>query len=128
MKHSIEKIVNAYVQIRDQKKELADRHKEEIKPFNDKLKTLESVLLRELDNSGGESVRCKSGTVYRIHRTSSKVENWDEVLQFILDNELYHILEKRVSKSAVEEYVEANGEAPPGVAITTDATVGVRRS
>jgi len=128
MSKNIDDAIDMFVRIRDKKKELQDDHKEQLKPFNEGLKKLEAILIDHLNNSGAESIRGTHGTVYSITRTSAKVDNWDDVLQYILDNELYHMLEKRVSKGAVEEYVEANGEPPPGVAITSDATVGVRRA
>jgi hypothetical protein len=120
-------LINAYVIIRDQKKELTDRHKQEMAPFNEKLTKLEAGLLSQLNAAGGESIRCKAGTAYRIERTSVKVDDWDKTLPFVLEHGLEHLLVKNLSKAGVTEYIEANGEAPPGVAITVDAAIGVRR-
>ncbi len=122
-----EELINAYVVIRDRKKELADRHKQEMVPFNEKLKLLEAGLLSALNDTGGESIKSKSGTAYRITRTSVKTDDWEAFLAFVLSNDLTHMLVHGAAKESVNEYIEANGTAPPGLAISTDNAIGVRR-
>lgn len=124
---SSDKLVAAYVMLRDQKKEMMDRHKAELEPINTKMALVENAMLDALNGQQAESVRTEHGTMYKLKRTSTKVVDWDVALAYILDNDLEHMLERRVSKSAVEEFLAANGELPPGVAMTTDITVGVRR-
>jgi len=63
-----DEIINAYVRIRDQKKELTDRHKQELAPFNEKLGKLEAGLLSILSANGSESLR-----VRRVRHTSQSV-------------------------------------------------------
>lgn len=121
-------MIKAYVQLRDMKKDLADRHKEEMKPINEKMAILEAGLLRALNQTGSESIKTKYGTTYLIDRKSVKIEDWDTTLDHIMKHGLWHMLERRLAKSAVDEYIEANDAAPPGVSISTDTTIGVRRS
>ena len=45
---SADKLVGAYILLRDQKKELTDRHKQELEPFNTKLNLIESGLAQIL--------------------------------------------------------------------------------
>jgi chromosome segregation ATPase len=124
---TVDDMVNAYVVLRDKKKQMQDKHKEELAPINKKLDTLEMGMLAHLNHEHAESVRTCHGTVYRIKRTSTKVDDWDAALEYILTNHLEHMLERRVSKSAIEEFLEANGELPPGISLSADLTVGVRR-
>lgn len=124
---TIQEVVSAYIKLRDQKTAVKTRHSEELAPINSKMYRLESWLLNQLNSSGSESVRTDAGTVYKSVRTSAKVEDWDVVLDYILANNLTHMLEKRVSKAAVEEFVEAQGEAPPGVSINREVCVNIRR-
>lgn len=122
-----EQLINAYVHLRDKKKELQEQHKKELAPYNDKLYKLEMGLLSILNADGAESMKTKEGTVYKKVRTAVKVENWEATLPYLIDNGLTHMLEKRLAKTSVDEFVAANGTPPPGVSITSDLMVGVRR-
>jgi len=123
-----DEIINAYVRIRDQKKELTDRHKQELAPFNEKLGKLEAGLLSILSANGSESIKSKAGTAYITERTSVKTQDWDTFLPFCLENNLEHMLVQSAAKQSVLDYVEANGELPPGLTMSTDLAVNVRRS
>lgn len=122
-----DQLVAAYVKLRDQKKELADMQKEQMAPFRSKMTLIENALLKHLNDTGAEGVKCSTGTVSRVKRTNIKTEDWDTALEFIKANDLYHMLTKALSKDSVKEYIEANGAPPPGIAISIDTTVGVRR-
>jgi hypothetical protein len=56
------------------------------------------------------------------------VADWDYVLDYIQKNELWNMLEKRVSKQAVEQYVEEHGNLPPGINWREELVVNIRRS
>lgn len=124
---NVAELIDAYIKLRDKKKKIKERHAEELKDTNEKMDRLEMGLLFHLSGEGADSIRTESGTVYKIKRSSVKVQNWDEALKYVLDNNLTHMLEKRLAKSAVEEFLEANKTTPPGVSITTDLGVGIRR-
>ncbi len=126
-KYSVDNVIEAYVKVRDQKKELVTLQKQQMAPFNHKLEVLEGFLLNELNQSGAESVRGKNGTAFKVERVSVKIDQWDETLPYIIENGLTHLLEKRLAKSGVIEYIEANGETPPGVSISRELVVQVRR-
>lgn len=123
-----DKLISAYVQLRDMKKEMQERHKKELLPINTKMQLVESGMLAMLNNAQAESMRSDSGTMYKIARTSVKIEDWETALNFVQTNDLWHMLEHRLAKASVVEYIEANQNTPPGVSIVKDTTVGVRRS
>jgi hypothetical protein len=123
-----EQLVDAYVKLRDMKKAMQEEHKKQLAPLNEKMSKIESGMLAMLKLQDAESMRCKAGTMYQLTRTSVKVEDWEEAFKFIRKNDLWHMLEHRLAKASVTEFVEANGDTPPGVSIVNDLTVGVRRS
>jgi hypothetical protein len=125
---TIDQVVEKYVEIRDKQAELRKAQTAEMAKYNDALLKLEAWLMNSLNESGAESVRTVSGTVYKSIRTSAKVADWDALLEFITDNGAWNFLERRVSKTAVEEYMEGEGGTPPGVSVVREATIGVRRS
>lgn len=123
---TLDDVVAGYVRLRDQKKELQSRHKEELAPLNAKMETMEGWLRRELDKQHAESIRTDKGTVFKHVRTSATVRDWESTLNFIRSTQSWDLLERRISKLAVEERAEEGIEVP-GVAITRDITVQIRR-
>ncbi len=125
---TVEDAISGYIKLRDKKKEIKKRHQDELAPINAKMMMIENWLMGELNRAGVDNMRKKGiGTVFLSNRTSAKVTSWEDVLTFIRENELWHMLEHRVGKSAVDEYIEANGEPPPGVEISVERTVNIRR-
>jgi len=124
---TVDQVVAGYITLRDTKKAIQDRHKEELKQVNANMEKMENWLLQQLNNQHAESIRTTEGTVFKHTRTSAKVVDWDAVLTYIHDNDAWDLLEKRVSKVSVEERAE-QGEAVPGVTITRDTVAQIRRS
>ena len=125
---NIEKLVDMYIQLRDrrsQRKKDFEESDSSDKAYQDKI---EGVLMAHFNENGVDRVGCASGTAYKTIRTSAVVADWDTVLNFIKDKDAWEMLEHRVSKKAVEEYVSENEALPPGVNVTREAVVNVRRS
>lgn len=123
----IDKVVAAYITLRDNKKELQGQHKEELADLNAKMQTMEGWLMRELNKLGVESAKTEAGTAYKSKRTSVKVQDFEAFIQFVRENDFWHMLDRRASKAAAEEFLEAQGELPPGLSITVDQNVLIRR-
>ena len=124
----MEELIEKYIAIRDKKAEIVTAHKAKIAKIDETLDKVEAVLLVQLEENGMESARCKSGTVYKSNRTSATVADWDYVLNFIQTHDLWNMLERRVSKQAVEQYKEEHGDLPPGINWREEVVVNVRRS
>lgn len=124
---TIDQAIAVYIKLRDSKQKLAKEQAEAMRPFNQKLEQVENWLLAVLNKQDAESIRTDHGTCYKSTRTQAKVADWDAALEYIVENEMYQMLERRVSKAAVEEFVEAQGAPPPGVEITQEVRVNVRR-
>lgn len=124
----MQEVVEKYIQIRDAKARLVEKHKAQLAPLNNLLEEMEGFLLAEFDKLGLDSAGCPAGTAYRSTRTSATVADWDATLAYIREHELWNMLEHRVAKKAVEEFIEANNDIPPGVNISRDITINVRRS
>ena len=56
-------------------------------------------------------------------------EDWNGFYTWIAENEAFDALERRVKKSFITTYMEDNkGELPPGINVTQEYTVTIRRS
>lgn len=125
---TVEQAVDGYRKLRDLKKDMQDKHKEELAPINSKMEKIENFLKDQLNNAGCDSMKTSAGTVFKSRLSSVKVDDWEETLKFIQENELWHMLEKRLAKASVEEFVEGNGHDVPGTHITFIQKVNVRKS
>lgn len=122
-------VIAAYLKLREQKAETADRHKDEMAPINEKMTKLETFMLDLLNKAGVDSMAFKGvGTMFKKDSTSVTAEEWDATLDWIKLNNAWEFLERRVSKTVVMEYAEAHGEYPPGLKVTTATLVQVRKS
>jgi hypothetical protein len=128
MDASIESVVEKYIKLRDLKSEIANEAKAKIAKLEDHMSRMEAALLAAFEEAGMESVRTKAGTAYRSTRASATVADWDAVLDFVRENELWTMLERRVSKDAVVQYRQEHNDLPPGVNWREEITVNIRRA
>lgn len=124
----LSKLVEKYVLLRERKQAIVNKAKEDAAKFDNVLLKIEGILLAVFTELGTDSVKTPAGTAYKSTRTSAQVADWDAVFSFIKDNEMWQMLERRVAKSAVEEYKAETGELPPGVNWREELTINVRRA
>ena len=125
---TMDELVSKYISLRDAKAKIVAKQKEEVAKIDGVLDQIEAALLQSFQELGTESIRTKEGTAYKQVRTSATVADWDVLLAYIRKHELWQMLERRVSKDAVREFREANGEIPPGVHTREEIVINVRRS
>lgn len=124
----LDEVVAAVIKLRDKIEAVKQGHKEQLAPLNIQMEKLEAYLHLQIQKMGVTSFAAKGvGTAYLQNVVSTKVEDWQALLEWIRANEGWEFLEKRVSKSVVESYVESHKATPPGVTISTDVEVRVRR-
>lgn len=116
IKHAIQK----YISLRRKKKEIQDRHKEELKPINEAMTKLELSMQAYMLKTGQQNAKTSEGTAYLSTTVRAKVEDWGAFKEFALAHDLIDMVEHRVSSDSVKEYIEATGSTPPGIAITRD--------
>jgi len=126
---NVEERVAQYVQIRDMKKAIKERHEAELRPYNDALKLMESLLLGYLSETKQTAARTEAGTTHILDRPSATIEDGDAFRTFVIDNRYWHLVDWKANAPQVNEYQAAHdGMVPPGVKFTVFRTAGVRRS
>ncbi len=116
-----------YVILRDKRNALRDQHKQELAPLLHTMDRLEAWLLNHLNSTGAKSVATTEGTAFKKERVSVTVQDREAFLEFAMDNDELGLLDIRASKLAVEEFLEANGELPPGTSIVRETVAQIRR-
>lgn len=121
-------IVERYIQLRDRKAQMKAAYEASVADITAGMNKLEGAILASLNEQGAESFRTAHGTAYKSTSTSATVADWDSLLGFVKENGAWEMLEKRVSKAAVDQYRAANDDLPPGINYREAVSVGVRRS
>ncbi len=121
-------IVNAHIKIRDARsaaRKEFDTRDAELKASQVKL---EGVLLDHLTKVNADSIRTDAGTFYRQEDVIPNASDWSAFYGWIKENDAFDALERRIKKTFVKEYMEANeGALPPGVSTFREYVVRVRR-
>ena len=124
---TVDQVIAAYMKLRDQKAQVEAETKEKVKAIKQKMEKIESWIKEKADEDGVTSFKTGSGTAFLTTTDFASVENWDAMIDFVLSNEAYDMLEKRVSKTAVRGYIKENKEVPPGINYGTRLDVNVRK-
>jgi hypothetical protein len=119
--------VDKYLAIRQKKREMEARHKEELAPINKALSALEDYFQSAMDQNGLEQLKSGSGTAYKSVQTSVKASDKIAFLEWVKQHEAWHLLDIRPAKTAVEEFIDEEGTPPPGVDMTRHLKVNVRK-
>lgn len=124
----MDELVEQYIKMRDAKDKAKAKFTEKMAPLEEAMTKIEALLLQQFAALGVSSVTTPHGTAFKSTRTSATVADWDLCLDFVKSKELWQLLERRVSKQAVEEYKQEHSDLPPGVNWRAETTVNVRRS
>lgn len=128
MAAKLEQLIEKYLQLRDKKKVFKEEYDAKVAALDEAMSRIENFMLAEMQKSGLKNLPTGAGTAYMSTRTAATVADWDALLGFVRQNDLWTMLEKRVNKTAVDEYVAANDDLPPGVNLTQAVVVNIRRS
>lgn len=120
----IDKLVKAYVNIRDKRSEL----EKEKKALKKNMDAIEIEIMKACDAQGVESFKTSYGTAYKNKKTFISVTNWEAAIDYIVANDLTHMLTRSVQKAAAIEYMDENNNTlPPGLEFGSVTEIGIRR-
>lgn len=120
--------IGLYVELRDKKAALKKQYTDSVEAIDEKLKKLEAMFLKAFEKSGQSSAKADTGTAFIKERTSDKVVDREAYIQFLKATDNFAMIESRVNKSALDEFIEETGELPPGVTRAVERTINVRRA
>lgn len=124
---TVDAVIKKYMKLRTEKEVVEAEIKERVDKIKADMAKLEAWLKAKLDADGLTSFKTDHGTAFLTTTDYANVENWDAVLRFIRDEDAFDMLEKRVSKTAVRGYIEANKEVPPGIKYGTKLDINIRK-
>lgn len=125
----IDQLVAKYIALRDSIAAEEAEFKNKLQPKKDMMDKVEAVLKKHFDETGTDTVSVRGvGTAYKTMRQSTTVADWEQTLPFIQKIGAWDMLERRVNKTAVLDYLKNAGELPPGINLSQQIVVNIRRS
>lgn len=124
----INAIVEHYLVLRDHKTKLDAEHKARVAEIDAQMKNAEVFLLNQLNETGLDRLGAAAGTVMVSVKTFPGFDDKQATLDFIKLTGNVELLQQRLSSTAVKEFMDSHGgELPPGVKITTERAISIRR-
>lgn len=124
-----EKLVKAYIKMRDARSALTAKYEEEDKKIKDQMGIIESYLLETCKRAGGNVSLPGVGSVIRGISTRYWTSDWESMHKFIKENDALELLERRVAQNAMKNFLESNPDKmPKGMNVESKYTITVRRS
>lgn len=124
----LERLIRAYMLMREKRSEIKREFEEADGSLKHKMGLVEAELLKMLNKAGSDSLKIKGlGQAYLSKRVTVKATDWNALYDFIMETKQIDLLQKRIASRVVQEYVETEGELPPGVDMSSERVVNVRR-
>lgn len=121
-------LLKLFIALRDRRAQRKAAYDGDDAGDKDKQNKIEVEFLRRFQDRGIDNVAARGvGTAYKSTRSSATVADWDAFLDHVQSNEAWELLERRVSKTAVEQFKSEEGDLPPGVNWSETQVVNFRR-
>lgn len=124
----IDDLVEAFVAIRDEKRDIEQAVALKVKELDEKLEIISAALLDMCKEVGADSVRTAHGTVIKSIKTKYWTNDWESMYRFIKDNDAFGLLEKRLHQSNMKIFLEENEDLhPEGLNVDKEFVITVRK-
>ena len=123
------KCVKAYLKIKAERTKLSEDFKTEDGKLEEQQGLIKTELLSYLKDNDVKSVKTEAGTFYKTIKTRYWTGDWEQMYKFVLEHEVPEFFEKRLSQSAVKQFLEENPETlPKGLNSDSEFVVTVRKA
>lgn len=117
-------LIERMVEVREERRSISARDKELV----DEWRRLEIEAITRLGDQGMDKASVGGVGTISINKTIlPQVVDWDEFYQYIVDNEAFHMLQKRPAAAAFRELHEG-GEEVAGVEPYEQISIGLRKT
>jgi hypothetical protein len=121
-------LLKIFIGLRDKRSQRKADYDADDAGDKDKQNRIETEFLRRFNERGIDNVSSREfGTAYRSTRSSATVADWEAVLDHVKEQGGWELLERRVSKGAIQQYRDVHDDLPPGVNWSEAQVVNFRR-
>ena len=121
---TIDKLAKIYVKIRDKRRELSAQDDE----LKKQLDQVSMAMLEICNEQGASTVRTEHGTVSVRSSTNYWTSDWEAFYAFVRDNDAFYLMQKRLSSTAIQQFLDENEEANiPGLNVKSEQSVVITK-
>ena len=125
---NVDTVVQAYIKLRDQRGVLKKAYDDEDALLKTKLEKLETWLMTQMQTTGSTQLGSPHGTAYQQTVFKGNCSDWPSFWNWLGQNGRFDMMEKRVSVKSIQEYYTESGEMPPGINVSPELRVIIRKS
>ena len=124
----LDKMAGVYIKIRTRIAELTKAYDNEVEQLKAQQAEVAGVMKDTLKEMGVRSVNTVAGTVILTEKTRYFPSDWSQFKEFVKENDLFDLMEKRIAQGNMSKYLQDNPEKfPPGMQSETELSVSVRK-
>ena len=124
----VEKLVKAYIKIRQKRRELSLKFKEEESKLDAKIDKIKRALLGHCNEHNVESVRTSEGVFFRTVKERYWTSDWEHMHKFIMKHNVPEFFEKRLNQANVKQFLQDHPDLiPEGLNVDSEYVVSVRK-
>jgi len=121
-------LLKTFIGLRDRRSRRKVDYQTEDSGDKNKQDRIEEEFLKRFNERGIDNVSTKGvGTAYKTIRTSASVADWDSLFEFVQEEGAWEMLERRVNKTAVEQFKSVHADLPPGINWSETQVINFRR-
>jgi ATP-dependent Lon protease len=128
MEITADRLVKAYVRIREERNRIAKEHDMKDAELKEQLEAIEHALLEMCKSVGADSLKTQFGTVSRKVLKRFWTSDWHSFHKFVKEHDALDLFERRISQTNMQQFLEENPEVlPQGLNVDSKYTVSIRR-
>jgi len=117
----IEKIVAAYIKMRDTKDALYKEYSSRASEIDEQMAILKGKLIEISKETGVTSFSTPNGVAYRTVKNRYWTNDWGSFYDFMRENGTMELLEKRIHQTNMKEFLENNPDLlTPGMNVDSE--------
>lgn len=125
---TVEELVAVYVKIRSTIERKKEEHEAELATLQEPFDAVSEALLAHCNETGSDMIRTPAGTVSRRVQERYWTNDWDRMYEFILENRVPQLLERRVHTANTKQFLEENPDLLPlGLQADRKFVISVRK-
>ena len=123
------KLVAAYIKLRDAKEALAKEYDGKINDIKEQMELIEGALLDVCKTTGQDGGKTAHGSFTRSVKTRYWTTDWGLMTKFIKQHDALELFEQRIHQSNMKSFLQENPNLlPDGLNVDSKYSVTVRRS
>jgi hypothetical protein len=125
---SADRLVKAYIKIRDKRKQITDEFEKQDKELEETQDRIAEEILTICKSMGADGFKTEFGTVTRRVAKRFWTNDWHSFHKFLLEHQMPELLEKRIAQTNMATFLEENPDLlPPGLNVDSKYTISIRR-